>query len=156
MIEITHLTLADAADWQVAVVTECRRRKALTPALANWLERVGLLSRCSFLSSSGPGEPLSLFRPGRSASPVSGRPWGEGGLEPDGAETAAVTPDPLVAFARDVGAEYAESVGPGETAFSRVIVSGVGRPFVYTHALYGWEDRGRRMVLSAVDIQTLH
>jgi len=150
MIEISHLTRADAADWQVAVMAECRRLKMLTPSLTGWLKGAGLLSRCTFLSSDGPGEPLCFRDLGEPMLPVLGRAWSRSMLNPPDDQ------DPHIEFAQNVGAQYAESIGAGETIFSRVIVSGVGRPFVYTHALYGWEDRGRRAVLAAVDIQTLH
>jgi hypothetical protein len=37
----------------------------------------------------------------------------------------------------------------------RISVTGLGRPFVYTQALYGWSNRWRRAVLSCVDVQDL-
>ncbi len=150
LIEITRLTLEDAADWQAQIVAECRRQRVLSPSLTGWLKARGLLARCTFLSSDEPGGALCFRFLGEPTLSVLGRAWGRSVLNrPD-------EQDPHVEFAQNVGAQYAESIGAGEAVFNRVVVSGVGRPFVYTHALYGWEDRGRRAVLSAVDIQTLH
>lgn len=151
VIEISRLTLADAADWQAAIMTECRRQRDLTPSLVGFLEARGLLSRCAFLLSDGPDEPLCLHHP---EAP------GSSPFESSRERSILARPDETdhhLEFAQNVGATYAESIAAGEPIFNRVIVSGVGRPFVYTHALYGWVDeRGRRSVLSAIDIQTLH
>ncbi|KAA0573333.1 hypothetical protein FZ983_30430 [Azospirillum sp. B21] len=147
---ILRLTLAEAADWQQTIMAECRRQRVLTPSLPAYLKREGLMDRCTFLSSTGPGEPLCFRHLGIPTLSVLGRAWGRSVLnQPD-------EMDPHVEFAHSVGAQYAETIGAGEAIFNRVTVSGVGRPFVYTHALYGWEVRGRRAVLSAVDLQTLH
>ncbi|MBP2233402.1 hypothetical protein J2847_006740 [Azospirillum agricola] len=147
---ILRLTLAEATDWQRTIMAECRRQRVLTPSLPAFLKRAGLIDRCTFLSSIGPGEPLCFRHLGVPTLSVLGRAWGRTVLnQPD-------EMDPHVEFAHSVGAQYAESIGSGEAVFNRVTVSGVGKPFVYTHALYGWEDRGRRAVLSAVDVQTLH
>lgn len=145
-----RLTLAEATDWQQTIMAECRRQRVLTPSLPAYLKREGLMDRCTFLSSTGAGEPLCFRHLGIPTLSVLGRAWGRSVLnQPD-------EMDPHVEFAHSVGAQYAETIGVGEAIFNRVTVSGVGRPFLYTHALYGWEDRGRRAVLSAVDLQTLH
>ncbi len=151
VIEISRLTVADAADWQAAVMTECRRQRTLTPGLIGFLQTHGLLSRCAFLSSDGPNEPLSFHYPDKRGPLMAEPTWGRAVLiRPDAA-------DPHLEFAQNVGAQYADCIGTGEPVFNRVTVSGIDRPFVYTHALYGWEGRhGRRSALSAIDIQTLH
>ncbi|MBK1842451.1 hypothetical protein JHL17_34155 [Azospirillum sp. YIM B02556] len=147
---IARLTLAEATDWQRTIMAECRRQRVLSPSLPAFLKRAGLMDRCTFLSSAGPAKPLCFRHLGVPTLSVLGRAWGRAVInQPDEA-------DPHVEFAHSVGAQYAESIGAGEAVFNRVTVSGVGQPFVYTHALYGWEDRGRRAVLSAVDVQTLH
>lgn len=147
---IVRLTLTEAADWQRTIMAECRRQRVLTPSLPAFLKRAGLMELCTFLSSTGPGEPLVFRHLGVPTLSVLGRAWGRSVLnQPDEA-------DPHVEFAHSIGAQYAESIGAGEAVFNRVTVSGVGRPFVYTHALFGWESKGRRAVLSAVDITTVH
>ncbi|OYD82484.1 hypothetical protein [Azospirillum brasilense] len=64
--------------------------------------------------------------------------------------------DPHTDYAHRIGLEYAEAIGADDALFNRIAVTGVGRPFVYTQALFGWEDRGRRAVQSAIDVQTIH
>lgn len=149
-INVTRLSLIDAMDWQRDIMAECHRQRVLTPALPAFLKRAGLLPRCTFLSSDGRGAPLVFRHLGAPTLSVLGRAWGRAVInQPDDT-------DPHEAYAHRIGAEYAETIGAGEAVFNRITVSGLGRPFVYTHALFGWEDRGRRAILSAVDIQTLH
>lgn len=149
-IDVSRLSLVEAADWQQQIMAECRRQRVLTPSLPTWLKRSGLMDRCTFLASDGPGLPLVFRYLGAPTLSVLGRAWGRSVLnQPD--ET-----DPHIDYAHRIGAEYAETIDAGEAVFNRITVSGMGRPFIYTHALYGWEDRGRRAILSAVDVQTLH
>ncbi|CAO3418157.1 hypothetical protein [Azospirillum doebereinerae] len=147
VIEVSRLSLDEAADWQANVMAECRRRKAPTSSLADWLETRGLLPRCTVLSSDGPGEPLCVPERAFIVTPDGGREQ-RSIRRPDDS-------DPHL-LAQTIGVQCAESVGAGEAVLNRILVSGIGRPFVHTHAFYGWEDNGRRRVLSAVDIQTLH
>lgn len=149
-ITITRLPLASATDWQQAIAKECRRQRALTPSLPAFLKRVGLLDRCTFLSADGPGAPLIFRHLGVPTLSVLGRAWGRTVINrPDAV-------DPHEAYAQRIGGEYAETIGAGEAVFNRVTVSGLGTPFTYTHGLFGWEDRGRRAILSAVNVHPLH
>ncbi|MCG5239191.1 hypothetical protein ACIU1J_01095 [Azospirillum doebereinerae] len=147
VIEVSRLSLDEAADWQANVMAECRRRRVPTSSLADWLETRGLLLRCTVLSSDGPGEPLRI--PGQALIPAL-----NGEREPGAIHHPGAT-DPHL-LAQTIGVQCAENVSAGEAVLNRILVSGIGCPFVHTHAFYGWEDKGRRRVLSAVDIQTLH
>jgi len=147
---ITRLTLADATDWQQVIAAECRRQRLLTPSVFAFLKDNRLLDRCTFLASDVGSEALRFLHIGDPTLRVLGRGWGRSML----GQIEAV--DPHAEFAHSVGAQYAESIGAGEALFNRISVTGMGKPLVYTHALYGWAEGGRRAVLSAVDVQTLH
>jgi hypothetical protein len=147
---ITRLTLADAADWQQAIAAECRRQRLLTPSVFAFLKDRRLLDRCTFLASDEGGDALRFLHIGEPTLRVLGRAGGRsmiGQFDVD---------DPHADFAHSVGAQYAESIGAGEALFNRISVTGMGKPLIYTHALYGWSEGGRRAVLSAVDVRTLH
>lgn len=60
--------------------------------------------------------------------------------------------DPHSELARHIGLQYVEAVEGGQALFNRIRVTGLGQPFIYTQALYGWLDNGRRAVLSCVDV----
>ena len=149
-IEAQRLPMHAAADWQLAIVEECRRQRNLTPTVFRFLDGTGLLSRCTFMASEGPTDPLRFCYIGAPTLRVLGRAWGRSVLN------QPVDMDPHEEFAHRVGAEYAEAMGAGEALFNRFAVTGLGRPFVYTQALFGWSEGGRRAVLSAIDVQTLH
>lgn len=148
--DVQRLTFADAADWQRAIIEECRRQRTLTPAVFSFLKAEGLIDRCTFLASEAPGAAIRFRYIGAPTLRVLGRAWGRSVIgQPEEV-------DPHSEFSRRVGLEYAEAIGAGEALFNRFSVTGLGRPFVYTQALYGWADRGRRAVLSCIDVQTLH
>ncbi|MFC5358815.1 hypothetical protein [Azospirillum himalayense] len=146
VIDTRRLTMRSAAEWQQQIVTECRRQRTLTPTVFRFLKGSGLLGRCTFLASEGPAEPLRFCYIGAPTVGVLGRGWARSVLD------QPVDQDPHTEFACRVGLEYAEAIGAGEALFNRIAVAGVGRPFVYTQALFGWDDRGRRAVLSAIDM----
>ncbi|QCO00033.1 hypothetical protein D3093_32720 (plasmid) [Azospirillum argentinense] len=148
--DVQRLTFADAADWQRAIIGECRRQRTLTPAVFSFLKAEGLIDRCTFLASEAPGDAIRFRYIGMPTLRVLGRAWGRSVIgQPEEV-------DPHSEFAHRVGLEYAEAIGAGEALFNRFSVTELGRPFVYTQALYGWEDRGWRAVLSCIDVQTLH
>lgn len=148
--EVHRLSLPDAAEWQQQIIAECRRQRSLSPAVFAFLKSERLLDRCTFLASEQPEAPLLFKYIGAPTLSVLGRAWGRSMLnQPEEV-------DPHAEFAHSVGAQYAESIGAGEALFNRISVTGMGKPLVYTHALYGWAEGGRRAVLSAVDVQTLH
>lgn len=149
-IDVSRLPLSNAACWQMQIMTECRRQRKLTPSLPAWLKAQGLMTRCVFLSSDEPGEPLIFRYIGTPTLSVLGRAWGRANLN------RPTDRDPHAEFAHRVGTEYTEAISAGEAVFNRVSVTGMGQPFVYTHALYGWESYGRRAILSAVDLHTIH
>ncbi|AWJ82697.1 hypothetical protein TSH58p_03680 [Azospirillum sp. TSH58] len=149
-IRVERLTLRAAADWQQDIAAECRRRRTLSADLFDWLERRGLFDRCTVLAAMEAETPLLFRRIGVPTVKVLGMGWSRSMIgQPEAA-------DPHADYAHRIGLEYAEAIGAGEALFNRIAVAGVGRPFVYTQALFGWEDRGRRAVLSAIDVQTLH
>jgi hypothetical protein len=150
VIAVQRLTLDHAADWQLDILSECRRQKTLTPSMLTYLKRTGLLSRCTFLASLEPSSPLLFQYLGEGTLSVLGRAWGRSVLnQPEAA-------DPHSEYAHRIGLQYVEAIGGGEALFNRISVTGLGRPFVYTQALYGWADNGRRAILSCIDVQTLH
>ncbi|CAO3372918.1 hypothetical protein [Azospirillum argentinense] len=148
--DVQRLTFADAADWQRTIIGECRRQRTLSPAVFSFLKAEGLIDRCTFLASEAPGDAIRFRYIGVPTLRVLGRAWGRSVIGQPEAQ------DPHSEFAYRVGLEYAEAIGAGESLFNQFSVTGLGRPFVYTQALYGWEDRGRRAVLSCIDVQTLH
>ncbi|MBP2294704.1 hypothetical protein [Azospirillum rugosum] len=149
-IEAQRLPMHTAADWQRAIIEECRRQRTLTPSVFAYLKTAGLLDRCTFLASEGPADPLRFCYIGAPTLRVLGRAWGRSVLN------QPVDLDPHEEFAHRVGAEYAEAMGAGEAVFNRFSVTGLGRPFVYTGAVVGWSEGGRRAVLSAIDVLTIH
>ncbi|WP_448206500.1 hypothetical protein [Azospirillum sp. sgz302134] len=149
-IEAQRLTMTSAADWQQDIIAECRRQRSLNPAVFAYLKDGGLLDRCTFLASEGPSDPLRFRYIGTPTLSVMGRAWGRSVIgQPEEV-------DPHTEFAHRIGLEYAEAMTAGEGLFNHFVVTGLGRPFAFTHALYGWSDRGRRAVLSCIDVHTLH
>ncbi|WP_448208580.1 hypothetical protein [Azospirillum sp. sgz302134] len=149
-IEARRLAMTSAADWQQDIITECRRQRSLNPSVFAYLKDGGLLDRCTFLASEGPSDPLRFRYIGTPTLSVMGGAWGRSVIgQPEEV-------DPHSEFAHRIGLEYAEAIGGGEALFNRIAVTGLGRPFVYTQALFGWEDRGRRAVLSAIAVHSLH
>ena len=149
-IEAQRLPMGAAADWQRAIIEECRWQRTLSPSVFRFLEGAGLLSRCTFMASEGPAAPLRFCYIGAPTVGALGRAWARSVLN------QPVDQDPHEEFAHRVGAEYAEAMGAGEALFNRFSVTGLGRPFVYTGAVFGWSEGGRRAVLSAIDVQTVH
>lgn len=150
VIEITPMALTEAASWQTEIMAECQRRAVPSTSLAAWLKNAGLLSRCCFLSSGQPGEPLGQYFVdpdiSEGVTPIRGCP-------------ALDESDELganIEYAQRIGLEYAGIVDAGRAVFNRVTVWGGGVPFTCSHLLYGWEESGRRIVLSAIDVHTLH
>ncbi|MBB3264069.1 hypothetical protein FHW79_001684 [Azospirillum sp. OGB3] len=150
VIDTRRLTMRNAADWQQQIVAECRRQRTLTPAVFRFLKDSGLLSRCTFLASEGPADPLRFCYIGAPTVAVLGRAWARSVLD------QPVDRDPHTEFARRVGAEYVEAMAGGEALVNRFSVAGLGRPFDYVQALFGWSDGGRRAVLACIDVQTVH
>ncbi len=150
VIDTRRLTKRSAADWQCQVIEECRRQRALTPAVFSFLKATGLLSRCTFLASEGPADPLRFHYIGAPTIGVLGRAWARSVLD------QPVDQDPHTEFACRVGAEYAEAIASGEALFNSFSVTGLGRPFDYVQALFGWSDGGRRAVLACIDVKALH
>ncbi|MBP2311873.1 hypothetical protein [Azospirillum soli] len=149
-VSIQRLAMSSATEWQRQIMTECRRQGILNPAVFAYLKANRLLDRCTLLASEGPTSPLLFKFIGVPTLSVLGRAWGRSVLgQPEDI-------DPHVEFAHSIGMQYVEAIGAGEALFNRISVTGVGRPFVYTHAVYGWSDRGRRAVLSCIDVHTLH
>ena len=149
-IDVKRMTLGLAADWQRDLMAECRQQRSLSPAVFTYLRSRGILERCVFLASMEARTPLLFRYLGGSTLRVLGRRWGESVLnQPEDA-------DPHSEFAHYIGLQYAEAIEGGEALVNRISVAGVGHPFVYTQALFGWEDSGRRAVLSAVEVHTLH
>lgn len=149
-ITVSRLALDAAADWQRTILAECRRQRTLTPSVFAYLKRTGLLERCTFLASMDPGSALAFRYLGTPTLGVLGRAWGRSALNrPLDANSHSELSD-------SAGAQYAEAIEGGEAVFNRISVTGLGQPFVYTHAVYGWIDRGRRAALSCIDVQTLH
>ncbi|MGY0713121.1 hypothetical protein [Azospirillum argentinense] len=147
-LDLQRLPLGAAADWQAAIVGECRRHGALSPGLFTYLERTGLLDRCTFLASDGADDPLRFRYLGAPTRNFFGRGW---------ARQMAGRPDqddPHRAIAQRFAAEYLEAVEGGVPVLNSVVISGLSAaPLVYTHALYGWRDSsGRRAILSCMDV----
>ena len=143
-----RLPLGAAADWQAAIVGECRRHGALSPALFAFLERTGLLDRCTFLASDGADDPLRFRYLGAPTRSFFGRGW---------ARQMAGRPDqddPHHTLAEGFAAQYREAVDGGIPVLNRVVISGLSAvPLRYAHMLIGWRDAsGRRAVLSAIDL----
>lgn len=149
-IDTRRLTMRNAADWQQQIVAECRRQRTLTSAVFRFLKDSGLLSRCTFLASEGPADPLRFFYIGAPTIAVLGRAWARSVLD------QPVEQDPHTEFARRVGAEYIEAMAGGEALVNRFSVAGLGRPFDYVQALFGWSEGGRLAVLACIDVQTVH
>lgn len=149
-VTVERLCLHSAAEWQQDILAECRRRRVLTPDLFNWLDDRGLLDLCTVLATMEANTPLLFRRIGGPTLQKLGRAWGRSMLgQPEAA-------DPHHDYAHRIGLEYIEAIGCGEALFNRVSVTGIGKPFVYSQALYGWEVGGRRAILSAINVQTLH
>ena len=137
-----------AVDWQAAIVAECRRLGALSPALFAFLERMALLDRCTFLASDGADDPLRFRYLGAPTRAFFGRGWARTMLGKSEGE------DVHAGLVQGFHAAYAEAVEGGEALFNRVVISGLSvAPLVYRHALIGWQDRaGRRAVLSCMAV----
>ncbi|CAO3416517.1 hypothetical protein [Azospirillum argentinense] len=147
-LDLHRLPLGAAADWQAAIVGECRRHGALSPGLFTYLERAGLLDRCTFLASDGADDPLRFRYLGAPTRNFFGRGW---------ARQMAGRPDrddPHRAIAEELGAEYREAMEGGGPILNRVVITGLSvAPLRYAHMLVGWRDAsGRRAVLSAIDL----
>lgn len=149
-VAVRRLAVGDAADWQRNILAECRRQRAFTPDIPGYLAKAGLMNRCTFLASDGPTSPLLFKHLAATTVAVLGRAWGQAML--DQPEEA----DPHGELAHHVGLQYAEAIEGGQALFNRISVAGLGRPLVYTQALYGWSEGGRRAVLSCIDVQDLH
>lgn len=147
-LDLQRLPLGAAVEWQAAIVGECRRQRSLTPELFAYLERTGLLDRCTFLASDGADDPLRFRYLGAPTRAFFGRGWARGMLgRPD-------QDDPHQALALRFAAEYLEAVEGGAPVLNRVVITGMSAvPLVYQHALIGWKDcAGRRAVLSAMHV----
>jgi hypothetical protein len=148
-IAIERLVIGAAADWQKSVLAECKRQRTLTPAIPGYLKETGSLNHCTFLASTDSVSSLLFIHLGYSTLAVLGRAWGRAVLKrPQEA-------DPHSELARCIGVQYAEAIEGGQALVNRISVTGLGRPFVYTQALYGWSHSRRRAVLSCVDVQGL-
>ncbi|QCN95862.1 hypothetical protein D3093_11660 [Azospirillum argentinense] len=150
-LHLQRLPMGAAVDWQATIVAECRRLGALSPALFAYLERTGLLERCTFLASDGTDDPLRFRYLGAPTRAFFGRGWARGMLgQPD-------QDDPHQALAQRFAAEYLEAVEGGTPVLNRVVISGLSAvPLIYTHTLIGWQDRaGRRAVLSCMDVPAI-
>ncbi|MBP2291061.1 hypothetical protein [Azospirillum rugosum] len=143
---ITRLRVDEAADWQLAIVEECRRQRTLTPSVFNFLKEQGLLDRCTFLASEGMEQPLVFRYIGGPTVRFLGRAWARQQIgKPD-------LDDPHQVLAEGVGQQYREAIEGGDPVFNRVTITGLSAsPKVYTHMLYGWAPQdGRRALLSCL------
>ena len=145
-IGVSHQTLRHCADWQSSIAQECRRQRTLSPRVFDFLKASGLLERCTFLATDEPGGRLRLKYIGAPTLTKLGRAWGRSMLN------HPLDDSPHAEFSASVEAQYSAAIGSGELMLNRVDVHGIGCPFAYTHLLVGWEDRGRRAILSAIDI----
>lgn len=150
VIEITPMPLTEAAGWQTEIMAECRRQPMLSSSLTGWLKQAGLLSRCCFLANDQPGEPLCLQFIDEDMLEGSNPTWGCPLLDPEPGGRATID------YAHLIALEFAGTVTAGNAVFNRVTVWGSGVPFTCSHLVYGWEEFGRRAVLSAIDVHTLH
>ncbi|TWA76875.1 hypothetical protein FBZ83_11716 [Azospirillum brasilense] len=134
-----------AADWQSWIVNECRTQKTLSPSIFSFLKGTGLLVRCTFLASDGPNSPLLFRYIGAPTVEFLGRAWARQQIgKPD-------LDDPHHAITEGIGPQYREAIEGGEPLFNQVTITGLSADQkVYTHALYGWQDSGRRAVLSCL------
>ena len=148
-LEIQRQRGATAADWQAAVIAECRRHETLNPALVANLKRAGLLERCTFLASDTPGGPLRFRYIGCPTITMLGRAWARHHLGRPHVE------NPHAEFVDVMSPLYAEAIEGDEPVHNLVTMCGLwpeGRP--YTHVLCGWQAQdGRRAVLSAIELQ---
>ncbi|AIB13993.1 hypothetical protein ABAZ39_18860 (plasmid) [Azospirillum argentinense] len=147
-LHLQRLPMGAAVDWQAAVMMECRRQGALSPGLFAYLERAGLLERCTFLASDGAADPLRFRYLGAPTRNFFGRGW---------ARQMAGRPDqddPHHVLAEGFAAEYLEAMEGGVPVLNRVVISGLSAaPLVYQHALIGWKERtGRRAVLCCMHV----
>lgn len=143
-VAVEHKPLRLCADWQSAIAEECRRQRILNPRVFEFLHTTGLLERCTFLATEVAGGPLVLRHIGMPTLTKLGRAWGRAML----GQPLEGSPHPE--FAHSVEAQYSAAITSGELLLNRVEVHGIGAPFAYTHLLVGWEDSGRRAVLSAI------
>ncbi|HYD68493.1 hypothetical protein [Azospirillum sp.] len=145
-LEIERRRGAVVADWQAAVIAECRRHETLNPALVANLKRAGLLERCTFLASDTPAGPLRFRYIGCPTIAMLGRGWARRHMGRPHME------NPHVEFPDALAPLYAEAIDGGEPLHNRVTMHGPwaeGRP--YTHVLCGWKAAdGRRAILSAI------
>lgn len=145
---IDRQRLRRAADWQLAIVDECRRHRSLNPSLVAYLKGSGLLSRCTFLAAA-PGEPLVFRFIGQPTVSVLGTEWARRQLgQPEDS-------DPHRDFATSVGGQYHEAIESGEALYNRIVTRGVtASPFAYDHTLIGWTlPSGERALLSAITVR---
>ncbi|MBP2302497.1 hypothetical protein [Azospirillum picis] len=141
---VQRRTVRQALDWQQAIVGEARRYPHGSPDLVRYLKDSGLLPRCSFLSSEQNGGPLLFRFIGRPALDTLGEAWGRMVLGKPEVE------DPHCDFSAAIAREYAEAIESGEAVVNEVSVTGIGRPFSFSHALVGWRQGQHRAILSAV------
>lgn len=145
-ISVRRQSFSMCADWQLAIAEECRRQRTLNPRVFEYLKTNGLLPRCTFLASDEPGAPLRFRYIGSPTLSKLGRAWGRSMLG------QSLDVSPHEEFSSSVKAQYGAAIDSGELVLNRIDVHGIGRPFAYTHLLVGWEDKGRRAVLSAINL----
>lgn len=147
-LQISRQRCGTMADWQAAIVAECRRHRTLCRPVFDFLKGSGLLTRCTFLASDTPDGPLVFRHIGAPTLSVLGRAWGRAMLN------QPTEDDPHTEFSASINAQYASAIA-GEVVHNRIVMLGPwadGKP--YTHALYGWRaDDGRRAVLSAIALE---
>ncbi|MBK3797850.1 hypothetical protein GAY33_01095 [Azospirillum brasilense] len=143
-VKIDRHRIADALDWQQAIIAEARRYPGGSPALVRWLRETGLLAQCSYFSTDPEGGPLRFRFIGRPALDTLGEAWGRMMLGRPENE------DPHDIFAAAISHQYLEAIDGGGAVYNEIAVTGIGQPFSFTHALIGWQIGARRAVLSAV------
>ena len=145
-ITVRRQVLRQCADWQGAIAEECRRQRTLNLRVFDYLKTSGLLPRCTFLATDEAGTPLRFRYIGAPTLAKLGRAWGRSMLG------QPLDLSPHAEFSASVDAQYGAAIASGELVLNRIEVHGIGQAFAYTHLLVGWEDRGRRAVLSAIDL----
>jgi hypothetical protein len=145
-IGVTRQSIRRCADWQATIAEECRRQRTLNPRVFEFLKTSGLLERCTFLATDEPGGRLRFKYIGAPTLAKLGRAWGRSMLN------HPLDESPHAEFSASVDAQYGDAIASGDLVLNRIDVHGIGQPFAYTHLLVGWEDKGRRAVLSAIDL----